>query len=266
MITLGAQEQASASKPVMLPGPPAHASLAELAADWITARVIAGDIRPGDKLTEVALAEAAGMSRSPIREALRALSQQGLVIIEPRRAATVALLGTRDAADLYECRLLLEPRCMSLAAPEVSPEAGRELQARIDQMSDAAHGSDGRMYLDAVTHYNRALQECCPNRMLATMTSTAQSSSLRYTTILVRSSRQYLLLSLTNNLELHEAVTARDVGAVHDATSKVLTGARDQLLQLIDSISDGHASQSLSQDPATTEDGTDGQHPRLRHY
>ena len=76
------------------------------------------------------------------------------------------------------------------------------------------------------------------------MTSTAQSSSLRYTTILVRSSQQYLLLSLTNNLELHEAVTARDVGAVHDATSKVLTGARDQLLQLIDSISDGHASQS----------------------
>ena len=111
---------ASAPKPAALPAPPPHASLAELAADWITSHIVAGDIRPGDKLTEVALAEAAGMSRSPIREALRALSRQGLVDIEPRRAATVALLGAADAADLYECRLLIEPRCMALAAPEVT--------------------------------------------------------------------------------------------------------------------------------------------------
>jgi DNA-binding GntR family transcriptional regulator len=231
--------------------PLVHASLAEIAVDWITARIIAGDIRPGDKLTEVALAEAAGMSRSPIREALRALSQQGLVSIEPRRAATVALLGIRDAADLYECRLLLEPRCMSLAAREVTSEVAAELQDCIRHMDAAAHGSDGRSYLDAVTRYNRALQSCCPNRMLASVTSTALSSSLRYTAILVRSSQQYLLLSLANNLELHGAVTARDLPTVHEATTTVLTSARDQLLQLIDNISGGHTSRVQTKVPAT---------------
>lgn len=237
---MSAQEHTSAPTP-LVPGPPVHASLAELAADWITARIVAGDIRPGQKLTEVALAEAAGMSRSPIREALRALSQRGLVIIEPRRAATVALLGRRDAADLYECRMLIEPRCMSLAVPDVSPEVAADLQACIERMSSAASGSDGRTYLDAVTQYSRALQECCPNRMLAAMTATAQDSSLRYTTILVRSSQQYLLLSLNNNLELHQAVTARDADAVHAATLTVLATARDQVLHLIESISCGHA-------------------------
>ena len=241
MTVLNAEEQAPAPKTSTLPGPPAHASLAELAADWITSHIVAGDIRPGDKLTEVALAEAAGMSRSPIREALRALSQQGLVTIEPRRAAKVALLGARDAADLYECRLLLEPRCMSLAAPEASLEVTEQLQAFIEQMSVAARASDGRTYLEAVTQYNRALQDCCPNKMLASMTSTALSNSLRYTAILVRSSQQYLLLSLANNLELHAAVTARDPGAVHEATTTVLANARDQLLQLIESIPGGHA-------------------------
>jgi DNA-binding GntR family transcriptional regulator len=239
--TLSTPEQSPPSlQPDVWATLPAHPSLAELAADWITARIVAGEIRPGAKLTEVALAEAAGMSRSPIREALRALSQQGLVTIEPRRAATVALLGIRDAADLYECRLLLEPRCMSLAAGEVTDVIAAELQGCIEQMGAAAHGGEGRTYLDAVTRYNRALQGCCPNRMLASMTSTAQSSSLRYTAILVRSSQQYLLLSLANNLELHAAVTARDARAVHETTTTVLVSARDELLRLINSISGGH--------------------------
>ena len=235
------QKRASAPEPATTPAPPVHSSLAELAAEWITARIIAGDIRPGDKLTEVALAEAAGMSRSPVREALRALSRQGLVSIEPRRAAAVALLSTRDAADLYECRLLLEPRCMALATPEVGSEVAPELQDCIDHMSAAAYRSDGRRYLDAVTRYNRALQECCPNKMLASMTSAALNSSLRYTTILVRSAQQYLLLSLANNQELHAAVTARDLDAVHKATARVLTSARDQLLQLINNIPGSHS-------------------------
>jgi DNA-binding GntR family transcriptional regulator len=240
VITLSTRKQMPAAEPAAPPAPPVHSSLAELAAEWITARIIAGDIRPGDKLTEVALAEAAGMSRSPIREALRALSRQGLVSIEPRRAATVALLSSRDAADLYECRLLLEPRCIALASQEVNSAVAGRLQGCIDEMAAAADRGDGRTYLDAVLRYNRALQECCPNRMLASMTSAALSSALRYTAILVRGSQQYLLLSLANNQKLHAAVTARDLSAVHEATTRVLTSARDQLLHLIDNIPAGH--------------------------
>jgi DNA-binding GntR family transcriptional regulator len=239
VVSLSLHEDVSAAERVLTPAPPLPSSLAELAAEWITARIIAGDIRPGDKLTEGALAEAAGMSRSPIREALRALSSQGLVSVEPRRAATVALLSARDAADLYECRLLLEPRCMASASLEFGSEVGAELGDCIDQMSKATRQSDGHTYLDAVTRYNRALQECCPNRILASMTAAAQNSSLRYTTILVRSSQQYLMLSLANNMELHAAVSARDEDAVHEATSRVLTSARDQLLDLISSIPGG---------------------------
>lgn len=229
-------EQASGSKPATLPGPPAHASLAEVAADWITAAIIAGDIKPGDKLTEISLAEAAGMSRSPIREALRTLSRQGLVSIEPRRATSVALLSARDVADLYDCRLLIEPRCMALAAPEVTPEVAKALETCLERMTAAAHEGKGRMYHAAVTEYNRALQECCPNKVLVSMTSAALSSSLRYTTILVRSSQQYLLLSLSNNRKRHDAVTARDMDAVEETAAAVLVTARDQLLKLIDSI------------------------------
>jgi DNA-binding GntR family transcriptional regulator len=239
VIALSLHEDVSAEERVFTPAPPLPSSLAELAAEWITARIIAGDIRPGDKLTEGALAEAAGMSRSPIREALRSLSSQGLVSVEPRRAATVALLSARDATDLYECRLLLEPRCMAAGSLAFSSEVGAELGDCMDQMTMAAQHGDGHNYLDVVTRYSRALQDCCPNRLLASMTAAAQKSSLRYTTILVRSSQQYLMLSLANNMELHAAVSARDEAGVHEATTRVLTSARDQLLELISNIPGG---------------------------
>ncbi len=54
-----------------------HDSLARSAADWIAAHIISGDIKPGEKLTETSLAERMGISRSPVREALQALSRDG---------------------------------------------------------------------------------------------------------------------------------------------------------------------------------------------
>jgi DNA-binding GntR family transcriptional regulator len=224
------------SWPDDLPPPPAHASLAEIAADWITARIISGDIQPGSKLPEVALAEAARMSRSPIREALRALAQQGLVDLSPRRAATVAHISREDAAELYECRMLLEPRCMALAARHAPADTRNRLDGLIDQMGKLAHEGNGHGYLDTVTKYGQELQGCCPNKMLASLTSAAQSSSLRYTAILVRSSQQYLLLSLANNRALHTAVQAADAAAIEQTTHTVLESARDQILALMDSI------------------------------
>ena len=86
-----------------------HDSLARSAANWIAEHIISGDIKPGEKLTEAGLAERMGVSRSPVREALQALSREGLIILEPRRGARVNRLDAGDMADLYACRLLIDP-------------------------------------------------------------------------------------------------------------------------------------------------------------
>src|ERR1700678_3467205 len=86
-----------------------HDSLARGAADWIAAHIISGEIKPGEKLTETGLADRMGISRSPVREALQALSRDGLISVDPRRGARVNSLNGRDVADLYTCRLLIEP-------------------------------------------------------------------------------------------------------------------------------------------------------------
>src|ERR1700760_3171715 len=96
-----------------MPGPPGaavgetlrHDSLARSATDWIAARIISGDIKPGEKLTEIGLAERMGISRSPVREALQALSRDGLITVEPLRGGRVNRLNARGVADLYTCPL-----------------------------------------------------------------------------------------------------------------------------------------------------------------
>src|SRR5262245_33510027 len=72
-----------------------HESLASIAVDWIAQHILDGTIPPGEKITEDWLASQMGISRSPVREALRELSRDGLVIFEPRRGARVGELDRK---------------------------------------------------------------------------------------------------------------------------------------------------------------------------
>ena len=111
----------------------AHPSLAASAADWIADRILQGGISPGEKLTETGLADLMGISRSPVREALRELSRGGLITIEPRRGAFVAELDAGHAAELYVCRLMLEPTCVGLSVgamdARTAPRTRRQVRA-----------------------------------------------------------------------------------------------------------------------------------------
>ncbi len=101
-------------------------------------RITSGRIPPGSHLTETDLAAEYNLSRSPIRKALRELSAEGLVVLEPRRGAFVAEWTTSDAAEIMEIRALLEGQGARLAAMKRTPEqlqALAELNARMEQLN-----------------------------------------------------------------------------------------------------------------------------------
>src|SRR3954447_3481318 len=109
-------------------GPPGHKPLSRTVADWLAQRIISGETAPGERLTEPRIAELAGVSRSPVREALRILAGEGLVEITPRHGARVTHVGVRDARELYACRLLLEPRCAYEAVEAITAAGVAELE------------------------------------------------------------------------------------------------------------------------------------------
>jgi DNA-binding GntR family transcriptional regulator len=228
-----------------------HDSLARSAADWIAAHIISGDIKPGEKLTETSLAERMGISRSPVREALQALSRDGLITVEPRRGARVNRLNAQDAADLYACRLLIEPPCIALAAAALTDATAAELEKSFQRMAAAVAAHDSMEYVDALKHYNWTILAACPNRILSDYAQSSWRSALRYWDLLVRGSDNYPAGSLARNQNLHAAIRARAAAEANQAAVDILEHGRDALLLILGHLSVGEHDNSPSQVPAS---------------
>ena len=119
-----------------------HRSLQNVAADAIRGRILGGELLPGTRLAEERLSEEMGISRMPVREALRALAAEGMVTLEPRRGASVTLYTDQQVRELVEVRATLEALNAKLAAIRHDPAQIAELRrilaegARITQRTD----------------------------------------------------------------------------------------------------------------------------------
>src|SRR5690606_17851274 len=99
-----------------------------------------GELQPGARLRENELAERLGISRTPVREAIRQLESDGLVVHLPRQGATVRTLEYPEIMELYEMRTVLEGTAARLAARGASEVEIAELRALNDELAQAAHG------------------------------------------------------------------------------------------------------------------------------
>lgn len=90
--------------------------------------IVAGDLKPGERLMEVELAETMGVSRTPVREAIRKLETEGLVTMTPRKGTHVAELTVKDIVDVLEVRAALDGLATELAAQYIQQEHLRQLE------------------------------------------------------------------------------------------------------------------------------------------
>lgn len=107
--------------------------LPEQIANKLAEGIIRGDYAPGQHLQETVLAESFGVSRGPIRDALRMLAQEGLVKIQARRGTTVATLSNKDVSDIFEVRAAV----FGVAAAELARQRSSEILAMLDDGTKA---------------------------------------------------------------------------------------------------------------------------------
>ncbi len=100
--------------------------------------IAAGRFQPGQRLVEADIARRAGVSRTPVRQALRWLEREGVVEIEKRRGATMRALSAQQIADLYELRAQLEAFACQLAARRADAADHAELRRLVDEFDRAA--------------------------------------------------------------------------------------------------------------------------------
>ncbi len=115
--------------------------------------LVAGDYTPGTHLREEDLAATIGVSRTPVREALRRLDAEGILKFTPNRGATVPEWSDRDVGEIFELRALLESYAARLAAGRIDDSALGRLGELADQM-DELQLSPRHERLDTITHLN----------------------------------------------------------------------------------------------------------------
>jgi DNA-binding GntR family transcriptional regulator len=132
----------------------AHLPLRDVVATEMRRMILDGVVRPGERLIEDRIAEQLGVSRNPVREAIRMLESEGFIEVVSRRGAFVASMSTSEAADLFEVRLALEPLGARLAArtagATAAPGLGRILE--LAREATAAHDLDALSDLNTDFH------------------------------------------------------------------------------------------------------------------
>jgi GntR family transcriptional regulator of gluconate operon len=142
-------------------------SLADQVYEALRSSILAGRFEPGEKLVESRLASDLGVSRGPIRDALRQLAEDSLVVERPRSGAFVRELRAPDLVEIYNVRLAIELLAMRLC---VRGRASTEpLRALIDTMAAAARAGDREAVVDAEMRFHSTLCELADNTQLTRM-------------------------------------------------------------------------------------------------
>lgn len=139
-------------------------TLAAQVRDVLRRDVLENRLQPGARLREAELAERFGMSRAPIREALRQLAAEGMVAITPRRGAVVVALSTQEFLEAYQLREALEWLAVRLAVPKLSSADVRRLRQYHEQMIEASSRGDVDTFFRANSAFHGLFVERCANR------------------------------------------------------------------------------------------------------
>lgn len=131
----------------------------------LIAEIRVGALRPGDRLTESDIAARLGISRTPVREAIRALEADGLVVHVPRVGASIRRLDYSEVTELYEMRTVLEGTAARLAARTASEVELAELDAISHEMGQAK-ATDERLY-ELNRNFHRTVLNAARNRFLS---------------------------------------------------------------------------------------------------
>ncbi len=149
-------------------------ALYEQVAERLRSRIFAHELAPGSWIDEQALAKEYGISRTPLREALKVLASEGLVVLKPRRGCYVTELSEQDIDEVFPVMAMLEGRVAEEAARRITGANFSRLAAIHDELERHAAANDADRFFEANQRFHTALQEIAGNRYLTQLIDDAR--------------------------------------------------------------------------------------------
>ncbi len=146
-----------------------HLTLREKILETIRDAIIAGTMKPGEKVAEPELAERFGISRTPIREAFRQLESEGYLTVFPRKGAVVAAFSQRDVEEFYAIKRILEGYAARRACEKLTPRDIEKLQAINDRLRQLASEGDVKHFFKVHNSFHELFVKAADNGKLTEM-------------------------------------------------------------------------------------------------
>ena len=210
--------------------------------DEIEDEIACGRMLPGERLDELALAARFNVSRTPIREALRSLSESGLIEIRPHRGAIVASVAPAQVMEMFEVMAELEAMCGRLAARRLNPSTLANILQGLDACAKAAAAKDTDAYYYANEGFHAAIYAAAANGFLAAEASRLQRNLQPYRRLQLRV-RDRMRVSLAEHQAIVEAIETGNVEAAALRLRSHVSVQGERFSDLLASLSEMHAAE-----------------------
>lgn len=176
--------------------------------DRVKESILAGEIEPGSKIVVTRLAKQYNISRTPLREALRQLQKEGL-LVQSNQETRVVSIDANDFEQLCQCRLILEKEIMRLIVPIISDEKIKEAEKLVEKANEAGRSGDYLQFLMLNSKFHDVFVYECPNKRLIQLLEQIRSLLLIYRAGLLRSN-EYNEEIIKDHLEILKVIKKRD--------------------------------------------------------
>jgi DNA-binding GntR family transcriptional regulator len=231
-------------------GVPPVTSLVDFAAERVRDSILVGDLPPGERVLLDGIATELGISSIPVREALRTLATEGLLIPEARRGYTVAPILVKDLEETYQLRLLLEPLAVKLAVPRLTSADLTALGEELKLLGEAFSDRDWPSHRIHHRAFHFGIYEKCDSKWVLRLTDMLWANSERYQFMSTRI-RGQLGARLTEHRRILAACRKGDADGAAEAMHDHLARAGESVREFL--IEGGHAADAVEKADASAD-------------
>ena len=171
--------------------------------------ILTGELKPGERLMEIHLADRMGVSRTPIREAIRKLELEGLVIMIPRRGAEVAQITEKSLKDVLEVRRALDALCVELACDRISTKEEEQLKEACNEFVRATKTKDATIIAKADVAFHDIIVHATGNLRLIQLINNLSEQMYRYRFEYIKDEKRHDSL-IDEHRIIYESIVKRD--------------------------------------------------------
>jgi DNA-binding GntR family transcriptional regulator len=206
--------------------------LREIVFESLREAIINGNLEPGERMMEIQLADEMGVSRTPVREAIRKLELEGFVVMIPRKGAYVAGISLKDIADVFEIRAALESLAAALAAERITEEELESLECSLVKVAECTEADDLEALITVDTDFHDILYKASRNERLVQIVSNLREQIQRFRmTSLSQPGR--MKDAMEEHRKLVEALSERNIELARTLAREHIEYAESSMLDVI---------------------------------